>query len=138
MLDVEGLKQVLMSAVSSGEFPASGAALSAAIVGYVRTNGQALSPTITYTLAPASGTAWALLIPKASERGVADYIISDAISQEFAGSTKLVPAPYGVQTLPMVFNNSAKVSDLSNFTDYEQVWREIARAIIDFLRPEII
>lgn len=137
MLDVNELKKKLMTAVQGGSFPASGSLLSAAIVSYVQANGDATPPTISFTLGPASGTGWALLIPKASSTGVADYIISDAIATEFAGSSKVIPGPTGVMTVPMSFNTGAKVEDMSNVKDYEETWEKISKAIIEFFKPEI-
>lgn len=137
MLDVNGLKEALVSAIQSAPFPGSASLLSAAIVGYVQANGTAKSPTISYILAPASGAGWISLIDKASSSGVGDYIISDGAVSEFAGSSKVIPGPTGVITVPMVFNTSAKVSDLSNITDFDQVWLEISKALIEFFKPEI-
>ena len=137
MLDKNGLKAVLKTAVASGAFPASGVALSAAIVSYVMANGTPKSPTISYTLAPATGVGWAALISKASSKGVADYIISDAIAVEFASSTKVIPAPHGTTTVSMSFNTGAKVSDMSGVKEFDETWDKIATAIIEFFKPEV-
>ena len=137
MLDKNGLKEVLKTAVQSGAFPASGSALSGAIISYVQANGTPKSPTISYTLGPATGAAWALLIPKASNSGVADYIISDTVATEFAGSMKVIPAAPAPITVPMSFNTGAKVADMSNVKDFDETWDKIATAIIEFFKPEI-
>lgn len=137
MLDKNGLKEVLKTAVQSGAFPASGSALSGAIISYVQANGTPKSPTISYTLGPASGAGWALLIPKASNSGVADYIISDTVSAEFVGSMKVIPGVPAPITVPMSFNTGAKVADMSNVKDFDETWDKIATAIIEFFKPEI-
>lgn len=137
MLDKNTLKEKLKAAVQTGAFPASGAALSAAIKSYVMANGSPKSPTVNYTLSPAAGSNWALLIPKASSSGVADYIISVAIAAEFAGSTKQIPGPTGLITLPMSFNTGAKVADMSQVKDFDEVWDKIATAVVEFFKPEI-
>ena len=137
MLDKNGLKEVLKTAVQSGKFPDSGAALSGAIVSYVKANGSPKAPTISYTLGPASGSSWSLLISKASSSGVADFIISDVISLEFGGSMKVIPAAPSPITVPMSFNNGAKVADMSNVKDFDETWERISEAIIEFFKPEI-
>ena len=137
MLKVDELKEVLKTAVRDGSFPANAIKLSGAIVGYVKAKGTAKSPTISYTLGPANGLGWTSLIPMASSKGVADYIISHAITTEFASSLKVIPAHTGVITVPMSFNSAAKVGDMSKMTDYDQVWEEISHAIIEFFKPEI-
>lgn len=137
MLDKNALKEKLKTAVQSGAFPASGSALSAAIVAYVKANGSAKAPTISYTLGPASGAGWALLIPKAGPSGVADFIISEAIATEFIASMKVIPAAPAPITVPMTFNTAAKVADMSNVKDFDEVWDKIATAIIEFFKPEI-
>lgn len=137
MLDKNGLKEVLKTAVQSGAFPASGSALSGAIVSYVKANGTPKPPTISFTLGPASGSGWALLIPKAGSTGVADYIISDAVAAEFAGSMKVIPGVPAPITLPMSFNTGAKVADMSNVKDFDETWDKISEAIIEFFKPEI-
>ena len=137
MLDKNALKEKLKTAVQSGPFPESGSVLSAAIVSYVKANGTPKAPTISYTLAPASGSGWALLIPKAGSLGVADYIISMAIATEFAGSMKVIPAAPSPITVPMSFNTGAKVADMSGVKDFDESWDKIAAAIIEFFKPEI-
>lgn len=137
MLNVNELKEVLKKTVSTGTFPANAIYLSGAIVSYVKSKGTPKSPTISYVLAPANGLGWASLITKASSKGVADFIISNGIAAEFGASTKVIPASHGVITVPMVFNTSVKVSDMSNFTDYDQVWEAISKAIIEFFKPEV-
>jgi hypothetical protein len=140
MLDKNALKQKLIAAVQSGSFPENAPMMSAAIASYVKSNGTALPPTITYTLAPCDGTGWRALIPEAisSKKGISDKIISMGIAAEFAGSTKKIPASHGTHTVPMSFNTGARVPDLSNETDFDVVWDKISQAIIDFFKPEII
>lgn len=138
MLEVKDLKEILKDVIRSGVFPEVGSKLSASIVGYVQSNGKPLPPTISYTLGPASGSFWADLISKASSVGVSEYIISEVISKEFAGSSKVIPAPSGVVTVPMSFDQTVKVEDMSNFTDFDQVWEAISKAIIEFFKPEIV
>ncbi len=137
MLEVNGLKKVLMGAISEGVFPENGVALSGAIISYVKANGTPTPPTISYTLGPASGASWASLIPLASEKGVADYIISNVLVVEFGGSTKVIPSPSGVSTVGMTFNTGAKVEDMSSCTTPDEVWEKISKAIIEFFEPEI-
>lgn len=137
MLNAQDLAIKLTEAIQSGSFPDSSVMLSNAIRTYVMANGQAIPPTISYVLGPCTGAGWRALIPLASEKGVAKYIISTAVAQEFASSTKVIPAPHGVQTVPMIFNTSAQVSDLSNVTNFNDVWLEIAKAIVNFFSSEI-
>lgn len=134
MLDVNGLKEALKKEVGGSP---TGASITSVIKSYIMSNGSAKAPTIRYTLAPASGASWATLISKASSFGVSPYIISTWIATEFAGSTKVIPASHGTKTVPMVFDSSAKTGDMSKFTDYDQVWEEISKAIIKFFKPEI-
>lgn len=137
MLNKDGLKEALKTAIQSGPFPGSKTALSSAIVSYVMANGTALSPTISYTLAPASGDGWEALIAKASSSGVGNDIISTAIATEFASSTKEIPAPHGTQIVPMSFNSGASVKNLTDAQDFDEVWGKISEAIIDFFSTEI-
>jgi len=137
MLNVEDLKKVLIESVQSGSFPGSAPTLSNAIRSYVTSNGTPNPPTISFSLGPCSGAGWIALSAKACDTGVAEYIISTAIITEFASSTKVIPGPTGVETVPMTFNTSAKVKNLSDVTDYNIVWEEIAKAVIDFFKTEI-
>lgn len=137
MLVVEELKQNLITAVQSGAFPASGVTLSNAIRNYVTAKGTPNPPTIGFSLGPCSGSGWTALMAKGGSSGVAEYIINTAIATEFASSTKIIPGPTGVMTVPMVFNTSAQVKNLSEITDYNEVWEAIATAIIEFFKPEI-
>lgn len=138
MLIAENMRDVLCNAVSTGRFPENAAALSNALKTYIQTNGQPQGPTISYNLAPCNGLGFEALISKASSKGVADDIISTGIAAELSGSTKVIPASHGVQTVPMSFDHSAKVSNLSQLKDYREVWLEISKAIIKFLKPEIV
>ena len=137
MLVAEDLSKVIITALQSAPFPTSGRLISNAIRSYVQSNGVATPPTISYVLSPCSGAGWEALIPLASSSGVIKHIISVGISQEFGGSTKVIPAPHGVQTVPMIFNRAAMVTDLSTVTDFNKVWLEISKAIVEFFKPEI-
>ena len=138
MLVAENMRDVLCKAVSTGSFPTNASSLSLALKTYVQANGQPVSPTISYNLAPCNGVGFTSLIAKASSKGVADDIISTAITMELSASTKVIPAPHGVQTVPMTFDSSAKVSDMSKLDNYKDVWLEISKAIIKYLKPEIL
>lgn len=134
MLDINGLKEALKKVASSNP---SGITLTGAIVTYVRANGVPKGATISYNLGPASGVGWELLKAKASSSGVANYIVSDWLSTEFSGSMKVIPAPSGTAVVPMSFDKSVKVPDMSGYTDYDQCWASISKAIIEFFKPEI-
>lgn len=136
-MNAEELRDVIIAVLQGGSFPACAAQISAAIVSYVKSKGTALPPTIRYTLAPCSGLGWEALIPLASEKGVGSSIISVGVAAEFAASTKVIPAHDGVKVVPMVFNSGAKVSELSNLTDFKEIWLEISKAIIEFFKTEI-
>lgn len=135
-LDATKLKEKIVEALQGGDFPASAPAISQAIQSYVMANGTPKPPTISYVLGPCSGTGWTSLVPLASSKGVGDKIISVGIAAEFAASTKVVP---GVPpaTVPMVFNTSAKVADLTEVYDFDEVWQKISEAIVDFFSTEI-
>ena len=137
MLVAEDLSKVIIAALQSAPFPSSSRLISNAIRSYVQSNGTATPPTISYVLSPCSGAGWEALVPLATGAGVTKHIISVAVAQEFGGSTKVIPAPHGVQTVPMIFNTGATVPDLSNVTDFNQVWLEISKAIVDFFKPEV-
>lgn len=137
-MNPEELGNIMLGVVSTGSFPSNASTLSSAIVGYIQSKGKPKSPTISYTLLPATGAGWANLIPIAiSSKGIASSIVPIALTTEFASSTKVVPAPHGTQTLPMSFNSGAKVKDLSEITTAKDAWIEIAKAIIDYVKPEI-
>lgn len=136
-MNAEELRDKIVEALQGGSFPGNAAQISKAISSYVEDKGTPLPPTIRYTLAPCSGIGWEALIPLASEKGVGSSIISVGVAAEFAASTKVIPGPEGVQVVPMVFNTSAKVSDLTKLTDFREVWLEISKAIIEFFKTEI-
>lgn len=138
MLVAENMRDVLCAAVSTGSFPENAEALSSALKNYIQLNGQSVGSTISYTLSPCDGIGFTSLIDKASPKGVADDFISTGLATELATSTKVIPASHGVQTVPMSFDTSAKVSDLSKLDDYRDVWLEISKAIIKYLKPEIL
>ena len=138
MLVAENMRDVLCKAVSTGSFPTNASSLSLALKTYVQANGQPVSPTISYNLAPCNGVGFTSLIAKASSKGVADDIISTGVAAELSASTKVIPAPHGVQTVSMTFDSSAKVSDMSKLDNYKDVWLEISKAIINYLKPEIL
>lgn len=138
MLNKDELKKELEAAVQTGTFPANGVMLSSAIKNYVTAKGTQVPPTISYTLGPATGDNWKNLILKASSSGVSEFIIQEVIVPEFSGSTKVIPAVPVPITVPMSFNLAAKVSNLSELNEFDDVWDKIAEAIIDFFKPEIV
>lgn len=136
MLVASELKEKIIAALQSGDFPGSAAMISSAIKSYVMANGTPTPPTISYTLAPCSGAGWKALIPLAGSSGVGDKIISVGLSAEFGASTKVVPGVPPV-TVPMTFKTSAKVDDLTEIYDFDTVWQKISEAIVDFFSIEI-
>ena len=138
MLDPTSMKEYLKGIASSTSYLDTGFALTSGLIGYLHANGTAVSPTISYTLAPGAGAGWDMLVSKASSNGVAEYIVSDWLATDFAASTKVIPAEHGTRVVPMVFNNAAVVPSMKHVDNYDQAWDMVTKAIIDFFKPEII
>lgn len=132
------MKEYLKGIASSTSYPEAGLAITSGLTSYIKAYGTPTGSTISYTLGPCSGAGWDLLVSKASSSGVAEYIVSDWLVTEYAGSTKVVPSSTGPKTVPMSFNSAVVVPNMSHLDNYDQAWDQISRAIIDFFSPEIV
>jgi len=135
-LNKDELSKLLQTAASGG-MPSCATNLSSTIKSYCEGNGTPVKG-IKVDLLPCTGAGWTTLVSQATSSGVADKIISMAVSIECAASMTTIITEHGPQQIPSVFNNSAQVADLTDCTSFEEVWDKIAEAIIDFMKPELV
>lgn len=135
-LNKNELSKRLQSAASEG-MPGCAAKLSQAIKSYCEGNGIPVKG-IKVTLSPCSGAGWTSLASQATSSGIADIFINECLAIECNSSMTTIPTEHGPQQIPSIFNNSAKVDDLSKLTKSEEVWDKIAEAIINFMKPELV